>query len=254
MDTTAFTLSSVNFQYNKSPVLNSISLTIEKGKFTSICGKNGSGKSTLLKLLAGILKQQSGDIFLYDKKISEYKSRSLYKIMSYVPQVHTIEIPLTVSEIILTGRHPYQNLIEQDKTLDFTLLDTTLNATGLTKYKNSLFNNLSGGEKQKVLIARALCQSDDIILLDEPTSSLDIGNKIEIMEILHELSRNGTTVITVSHDINEVNNYADTVIFIVDNQAVTGTKETLMNEKYLGTVYNANIQSVEYNGKKLFYY
>lgn len=254
MDKNIYVLNNISFGYSKSLILNDVSLNIERGKFTAICGRNGAGKSTLLKILAGIIKPPKGEILVYGYNLANYKAGRLYKIISYVPQVHNIEIPLTVSEVIMTARNPYKSFIENINSEDKELLDRIVNQTGLSKYRDSLFNNLSGGEKQKVLIARALCQTDKIILLDEPTSSLDIGNKIEIMEILKQLSEKGTTVVTVSHDINEVNKYADNIVLVCADSVVTGNKQSVLTEENLTEIYETQIKILTTPEGNKFYY
>lgn len=250
-----FAISQLSFMYEKKHlILDALDLTIQKNRFTAICGCNGSGKSTLLKILAGILQPSSGTVKIYGKPISHYPKNLLYRHIAYVPQQHSIEIPLTVEEIIKMGRYPHEGLFAHHERSAQQLLDQTIALTQLEKYRTTLFNTLSGGEKQKVLIAKAICQTDDIILLDEPTSSLDIANRVEIFDILKQLTQQGRSVISVSHDINEVYRNADTAVFIRDGKALTGPKEEIMSPDRLQQLYGTPIHAIEENAVKLFYY
>lgn len=250
-----FELSSVSFGYEKNnTILDNINLSFTKGVSTAICGKNGSGKSTLIKLLGGILSPDAGTICLYGKKTSHYKRKIFYKHIAYVPQQHNVDIPLNVEEVILTGRHPYDNFMQSDKTIDLEVLESTIKKTGLEKYRDKLFNNLSGGEKQKVLIARAICQTEDIILLDEPTASLDIANKVEIFDLLKKLTDAGTTIITVSHDINEVYANSNEVVLVKDKNIISGLTENVFTTENLISLYGTKINHSEEGTRKFFYY
>ena len=213
---TVFDVKKINFRWNKKNrlIIKDCSFKIKKGTLTSIIGINGSGKSTLIKLLANFIPVGSGNILFFNKEITNYKGKELAKRLSYVSQNPNENIPLTVNEIVKLGNYPYynffdSNFIEENKRLKFAL-----EITEIGHLKHRFFDSLSGGEKQKVMVARAVCQSYEVLLLDEPTSSLDLKNKIEIMILLRKLVKEKqSTIIMISHDLSLIKIFL-TVFFI----------------------------------------
>jgi len=255
-----FKVENLSFKWKESDsyLFNNINFSIEKNRLTSIIGKNGSGKTTLLKLLAKILDPTSGEIILNEKNISTLSFKELATNISYVEQNLSNDIPLLVKEVVSLGNILLDDIIfnySSDKNRQKK--EQLEKAIALTKIESLIdkpFNKLSGGEKQKVLIARAVCQSTKIILLDEPTSFLDIKNQFETMELLHSFVNNeGMSIILISHNLNLVSNYSDNILIIEDGIVYSDTKELLLKEEYLDRVFDTKIEHYEIGNKKIFF-
>lgn len=233
----------LKFSYNQEKVLKGIDLEIEANSFIGIIGPNASGKSTLLKNISKTLKADSGVVLLEKKLLNDYSASELAKKMAVVPQNTDISFNFTVYDIIMMGRHPYQKrwsyLCDQDK----KIVKEVMNLTDTLKLKDKLINELSGGEKQRVIIARALAQKPDILLLDEPTSSLDINYQGEIYDLLSYLNQElNLTIITVSHDLNLTAQYCEELILLKDGKIfAAGSAESVLTEKNIKEVYNAEV-------------
>ncbi|MCG4586285.1 ABC transporter ATP-binding protein, partial [Anaerosalibacter bizertensis] len=196
----ALEVENLNFAYRKQLVLKDISFFIEKGQFISIIGPNGSGKSTLLKNLSNLYNPESGFIKVYGKDIKKYRTKELAKNISLVPQDTTISYDFTVFDIVMMGRFPYLDRFKKENEKDFKIVAEALKKTNTFHLRNRNINEISGGERQRVIIARALAQESEIIFLDEPTSHLDINHQIDLLNLLKQLNEEkGTTIILVIH-------------------------------------------------------
>lgn len=209
-----FQLENIKAGYGEKDVLKNIDLAIEREEFIAIIGPNGAGKSTLLKVLAGNIKPKEGTIIFKETELHKYKLSSIAREVSVVHQTVQNLMPFSVYEFIRMGRFPHQNtwIVETDE--DRKIIQNALEITGITNLKDRLLSELSSGERQLVSVAQALAQSMNVMLLDEPISHLDINHSIQIMDILYRLSQNGTTIITVLHDINMASCYCKRVIGI----------------------------------------
>lgn len=239
----ALKIEDVQFKYGKKEVLKDISFNIKEGEFISIIGPNGSGKSTLLKTLNNIYTPNKGNVYLFGKKIQKIKRRDIAKNISLVPQETYINYEFTVEDIVSMGRHPYKRRFEKEDEKDKRIIKEALKMTSTYSLRNSLITEISGGERQRVIIAKALAQDSSIILLDEPTSSLDINHQIEVLEILKDLNKNkNTTVIIVLHDINIAARYSDKIVFLDKGQIISkGTPEEVVTEKNIKKAYDMDI-------------
>ena len=209
------------FSYNKKPLLENISLDFKAGEFVGLIGANGAGKSTLLQLLLGLIKQQSGLVSINGRDIHAQKRRDIAKQLAFVPQ--SIELPYAFSaqELVAMGRNPYLGPFELETEKDKKLIQEAMHKTDISHLKERLVNTLSGGEKQRVIIARALAQQAATILLDEPIASLDICHQIETLQLIQSLTRSGKLAITALHDLNLAARYCDRLILIGQTQADT---------------------------------
>jgi len=193
-------------------VLKNLTIAIQKGQILSILGPNGSGKSTLLKALARNLKPDRGSVYLAGKNIAELSAKVIARTMAVLPQSPEAPKDLTVRDLVEYGRYPHQNWWRSRSATDDTCVDWALVETGLTGMEGRIVSTLSGGERQRVWIAMALAQKPEILLLDEPTTYLDICHQLEIMELLADFNRgHNITVAMVLHDINQAARYSDCV-------------------------------------------
>jgi len=214
-------ISELNFSYpgsGQKKILSDINLHFRENEFTVILGPNGSGKTTLIKILARLLKPVSGNLFLKNQKYDEIRLRDFYRMVSYVPQKFYSVYPYTCFEIVLMGRSPYLNFLGFENENDVRKVREVLDELSISHLAKKRINEISGGELQKVILARSLVQESEIILLDEPNTHLDIKHQIQIFEILSSLKQKGKTIIAVSHDINLASFYADRLIFIKDGK------------------------------------
>lgn len=204
----------LSFQYENGLALSDITFRAAQGELVALVGPNGSGKTTLLKILLGLLRPSSGAVALYNRPLSSYAPKGRAKNIAYVSQQPALSFPLTVSELVALGRYPH-SLRFRSSSQDATAVDDALNQTDSKHLAERNFTTLSGGEQQKVLIARALAQSARILLLDEPTLHLDLYYQLQILAALKRLCREQQiTVITVLHDVNLVSLFADKALLL----------------------------------------
>ncbi|MBM7559992.1 ABC transporter ATP-binding protein [Marinitoga litoralis] len=201
------------FSYNNHFSLEIEYLYLEKGEFVSIIGPNGSGKTTILKLLTLLEKKKNGEIILADKKIEEYSKKELFKKISVVPQEFFTSFDFTVESIISTGRIPHETLFSEDK----SIIIETMKKTDTFRFKDRIYNTLSGGEKQRTMLTRALVQDTNIILLDEFVSQIDPGYTQQLVRIVkNESILKNKSIISVFHDINLASLYSDRIYIFKD--------------------------------------
>jgi len=183
--------------------LQDVSIDIPRGSFTGVLGPNGCGKTTLLKLMSGVLKPRAGDVLLEGEPIGHITRRQLARRIAVVPQETHPAFDFTVMEMVLMGRHPHLGPFALEGPADLAIAREALAATGTAHLADRVYMTLSGGEKQRVIIASALTQSPELLLLDEPTASLDIGYQLEIATLLGNLNRErGVTLVLATHDLN----------------------------------------------------
>lgn len=246
-------LQNVTCGYENFPVLKDISLQIAEGDFYALLGPNGAGKSTLLYTIMGYLKPSKGSITILGKDITKIKRSWLAKQLAFVPQETSSEFDHTVQETVLTGRFPYLGLLQSYSSEDYEAVDAVLANLKLTELKHRWLSEISGGEKQRVLIARALVQQTPFILLDESLSQLDINYQIEIMGILKSIhSKENKTVLIVSHNLNLAANYAERLIFLKEGKLLAvGKPEHLMQKETLKDLFSVELDIMQnpYTGR-----
>jgi len=239
----------IGFGYNGHPILKGIGFDLKQGETMAILGVNGAGKTTLLKCLNRILKPQTGIITIGDKKINGTAPPDLAKIFGYVPQQAGKE-EMTVFDAVLLGRKPHVNWGTTRKDLEIT--EINLRLMGLTDHAQRPANQLSGGELQKVQIARALTQEPAVLLLDEPTSNLDIKNQIQVMNLLSRAVRQkGITAVMSLHDINLAFRYADRFLLMKDGQVYAIRKANEITAADIWHVYGVEVTITEVNHHKI---
>jgi len=201
--------------YGKTTVLKDISLEIRKGEFLGIIGPNGSGKSTLLRLMSRALAPQKGDIFFEGQNIHRMNLKKLYQKIAFVSQNPWAGLSFSVFEMVLMGRIPHLNRLQLETKKDFAAAERALLLTDTQQFQDKRIDELSAGERQRVMIAKALAQEPTLLFLDEPTSNLDIGHQIQILDLLKSLNRqNNLTVVLVLHDLNLASEYCDRLILL----------------------------------------
>ena len=237
-------LKDVSFAYHRAPVIQSLSLKVEPGEFIGVLGPNGSGKSTLLKLLGGILKPGSGTVFLKDKPLNDYKRKTLAQSIAWLPQEHGMAFSFRVGEIVLMGRHPYLSPMTFEGQKDFDIADQAMTTTDTAHLSARQFSDISGGEKQRVMMASAIAQEPEVLLLDEPTTALDIKYQLEIINILDRLNRSdGMTLILAMHDMHLASKYCRRLILIDQGKIVKdGTPEEVLQKEVLESVYGVQLK------------
>lgn len=238
----AITVDSLSYSYGNSSVLSTISFKVEQGKFFTVIGPNGSGKSTLMKILAGILKFKKGKIAIAGKSIKEYSGKELARHIAYVPQAVSEEFPFTVEELVLLGRSPHQGMLGINSEKDLLIAEQAMDFTDTRVLSKKKIDRISGGERQRVFIARAICQQPEIMLLDEPASALDLAHQIRLMDLLERLkNKTGITIIMVSHDINLAAMYSDTIILIKNGKIINqGTAPEVIKPSILNDIFGCS--------------
>jgi iron complex transport system ATP-binding protein len=236
---------SIDFSYRSRGVLERISFEIKAGEITAILGPNGAGKTTLLKTVNGLLKPKGGTVFLSGRDLTTIPPRDIARTTAYVAQRND-PVRMTVFDSVLLGRKPHINLRVTDK--DLTVTQKAISMLGLDSLILRYTDELSGGEFQKVCIARALAQEPELILLDEPTSSLDLFNQIEILTILHRIIASmGTGVLMTIHDLNTAFRYADRLIFLRNGSVYCIIPKEEINPEIIQAVYNVQVE-IHYQG------
>ena len=226
-------------------ILRNVSFDIPQGAFRSIVGPNGAGKTTLLRCVMGVVDDWSGYVFVDGRPVGSHRRKDLARLVSYVPQSDEMVFPFTGRELVMMGRYPHLSPFTPPSRTDLEVVERTLEATGTVSLADRDMKTLSGGERQKILIAGALAQEAGIMLLDEPTTFLDPRHTDEILSILTDLNESGVTVVMVTHDINNAVHYADSVTALVAGSvAFNGSSEDLMNNEVLESVYGKEFTQV----------
>ncbi|MCX7920277.1 MAG: heme ABC transporter ATP-binding protein [bacterium] len=233
----------ITFAYGRTAILSDITFAVEPGEILGIIGPNGSGKTTLLRLLTGILQAQSGTILISGKEIALWTRNELAKRIAVVPQDTFVPFNYTVREIVLMGRTPHLRLLQFESSKDVAILNQAMALTDTLEVSERYFDALSGGEKQRALIARALVQEPTILLLDEPTAHLDLNHQIEILDLVKRLNvEENLTVIFVTHDINLAAGYCHRLILLFDGTIFcSGSPQEVITEENIRQVYGTNV-------------
>lgn len=226
--------------YDKKIINDDISILIPKNKISVIIGANACGKSTLLKTMARLIQPSSGNITLDGKKISEIPSKELARSLGLLPQSPIVPEGITVADLVSRGRFPYQSFLKGLGKKDYEVVEEALEIMGITDIANRCVDELSGGQRQRVWIAMALAQETDILLLDEPTTYLDITYQIEILDLLTDLNRKkGTTIVMVLHDINLSARYADYIFALRKGKLISeGSPSEIITEDLIKDVFD----------------
>lgn len=226
----------LNVSLSKKEIVKGINLAVANNKFIGLIGPNGSGKSTLLKAIYGVIKPSFGDVFISDKNIKNFNKKSLAKTLGVVSQFNNINFDFKVIDIVLMGRAPYKGLLEQDNKNDYDMALKALSQVGMIDFAQKSFSSLSGGEKQRVILARAITQNPKILILDEPTNHLDIKYQLEIMSIAKNLN---ICVLAALHDLTLASQFCDELYVLKDGIiACKGTPNEIITKEMIKKVYD----------------
>lgn len=233
------TVQGLGVRYGEQEILADLSFSVASGEFFVVIGPNGSGKTTLLKGLARLVSPWQGEITLFGKSLAAYGRQELARLVAVVPQQVPFDFPFTVAETVLMGRSPHLGLLEAEKAADYELAEAAMRFTDVLHLARRRLDQLSGGERQRVIIARAICQQPRLLLLDEPTASLDPAHQVQIMDLLERLrAESGVTVMMVSHDLNLAAMYGTTLLLLKDGAIVQlGPPAEVLTASLLTVVY-----------------
>lgn len=231
----------VSFSYDKTVVLKNITLSVPSNRICFIMGNNGSGKTTLLKNIMGFLSPQSGQILISDKDVSKIDRLAMSKLISYVPQAIHLNTDFSVIDYLSLGRTPHIGVLNRLGQSDYEIIERFAHRLGIDMIFDATFNKLSGGQKQIVAIARSLIQDTPLIIMDEPMSALDIGKQVELIQLLRDLTKNKTIVLT-THNPNHALAIDSDACFMEHGEIIAyGNSQQLIQDDLLKEIYGDNI-------------
>ncbi|MFC1826955.1 ABC transporter ATP-binding protein [Thermodesulfobacteriota bacterium] len=233
----------ISLTFRDKSILEDVSIEVSTGEFFVIIGPNGAGKTSLLKIISGLQKAQQGSVHIKGKNISGYTRRSLSKILAIVPQHVEVGFPFTVADTVIMGRTPHLGILGMEGEKDFLIAEEAMEFTEVSHLADRKLFQLSGGELQRVIIARAICQQPEIILLDEPTTALDPAHQLKIMDLMERFRRQyNTTIIMVSHDLNLASMYGDRLLLLKEGRVIkTGDPKEVLNKSLLEESYGCQM-------------
>jgi len=236
----------ITFAYTQEPVIQNLHLEIPSGDFLGVIGPNGSGKSTLLKLLSGLLPPDENRVSFDGQDILTCKRKTLARSIAWIPQDHHLPFPFTVAEVVMMGRHPYLSPLTFESEQDIEITQQAMRQTQTEQFAHRKFNEISGGEQQRVMLASAIAQEPDIMILDEPTAALDLKYQIEILSILKRLNDSGnTTIIMALHDLHLASKFCRRLVLLKEGQIVKdGSPQEVLQKNILEEVYEVSVQII----------
>ena len=243
----------LSFAYKRNvPVLRDLSFSLQSGKFICLLGPNGVGKSTLFKCMLGLLRGYDGEIIIDGDNIRSLSKKQLARKVAYIPQSTAPVFNYTVSDIVLMGTTSLTGSFSSPGTREVAFVDSALETLHIEHLKDRMFMNISGGERQLVLIARALAQQASILFMDDPTANLDYGNQIRVLEQVHRLSRQGFTVIQSTHNPEQAFMFADEVLAVKDGMiAAHGAPHEVMDAELIRSLYGIEAEVLSIREDKM---
>ena len=244
----ALTVRNVTYEVDRIKIIDDISLDIPRGSFVGLVGPNGSGKSTLLRTIYRANKASTGTIYLNSEEMGRLSNREIARRMAVVSQENQVSFDFSVMEIMMIGRYANRSFLDKNSGEDRFLCEQALDSVGMLAYKNRSYLSLSGGEKQKVLIASAFARNPELIVLDEPTNHLDVGYQFLILDIMKQ--RKDVTIFTSIHDMNMAMQYCDTVIALKDGKIYcTGTPRGVLTQERMQDLFHVRAEIIEEEGR-----
>ena len=229
--------------YGAKQILNGLNLTLPAGKITALLGPNGCGKSTLLKCFSRLLPPTTGEIWLAERPLTALSARQLARHLALLPQQHLAPEGISVRELVGYGRSPWLPLWGRLSERDRGLVSDALERTGMTSFAQQSLSALSGGQRQRAFLALVLAQDTPLVLLDEPTTWLDINHQVELMKLMRQLQQAGKTVITVLHDLNQASRYCDHLVVLNAGKVqAQGSPESVLTPAMLRDVFSLDAE------------
>ena len=243
MNHPVLTAHGLSFAYNSQPVLHKVSLDLVPGRLIGVIGPNGAGKSTLVRLLSGLLTPQAGEVTLDGRPLARWKRRQLARRLAVVPQSPNLPETFTAGEIVLLGRTPYLGLLSGESPHDRAVARRAMERTQTDHLAHRLIGTLSGGERQRVVVARALAQEPSVLLLDEPTTHLDVNHQFGLIVLVkHLVADYQLAALVILHDLNLASLYCDELILLAEGQiAAQGHPEEVLTQARIGSAYRADV-------------
>ncbi|WP_308636557.1 ABC transporter ATP-binding protein [Paenibacillus silvisoli] len=243
----SFMTSKLNIGYEERLIVENLNIMIPKGKITALVGANGSGKSTILKTMARLMSPSAGTVLLDGKSIHKQSTKEVAKQLAILPQNPTAPDGLTVSELVSYGRFPYQKGFGSLSKEDRSVIQWSVEKTGMTEFADRPIDRLSGGQRQRAWIAMALAQQTEMLFLDEPTTFLDMTHQLEVLELLQHLNETaGRTIVMVVHDLNHASRYAQHMIAIKSGKVVgEGSPVAVMSKDILREVFSIEADIIQ---------
>lgn len=240
----AISVNNLSVAYEENLIIDRMKLSIPKGKVSIIIGANGCGKSTLLKSIARIIKPKNGEIFINGENIKNQKEKFLATQVAFLPQGPICPNGMTVKELVAYGRFPHQKIIGGLKSHDKEIIDWAIEETGLKDFRDREIENLSGGQRQRAWIAMTLAQETDIIMLDEPTTYLDMSYQLEVLQVLEKLNKEkNITIVMVLHELNNACRFANNIIGLKNGKIICqGAPKDAITEENLREIYGIDVQ------------
>lgn len=237
-----FSLSHLSCGYQKKPVLSDLSFSVSEGEILCILGPNGVGKTTLFKTMLGLLPPIAGAVYIDDKDITGLPARKKAQYLGYIPQSHTPPFPYTVQQVVVMGRTAHLNLSAAPSRQDYALAEQAMENLGILGLKDKIYTRISGGERQMVLIARALTQNPKILLMDEPAANLDFGNQARVLQEISELARMGMTIVMTTHTPDHAFLCSSKVALLEKGGRVSfGTADEIITEENMKRAYGVQV-------------
>lgn len=239
---TNVTLKDIDVELNERKILNNINLELMEGKVTTIIGPNGCGKSTMLKTISRIISAKEGGVYINDMNIRQMKSKEVAKKVSILSQRNGLQYDIPVKDLVSFSRYPHLKRFQSLKPADYEIIEWALEETGAIEFKERMMSELSGGQAQRVWISLLLAQEADVLLLDEPTTFLDIHHQLETLNIVKRLNDDALqTVVMVLHDINHAIKYSDNLVIMKEGEIITtGHPNEVLTNGILNDVFNIN--------------
>ncbi|GAA1490792.1 ABC transporter ATP-binding protein [Brachybacterium sacelli] len=232
-------LAAATVAYGEKPVLEGLDFTVPRGLFTAVIGPNGCGKSTMLKTLARTLRPRAGEALLDERPLGRWRPKAVARRIALLPQDPVVPEGITVRALVGRGRHPYHSPLRQWLPGDDEAVAAALEATGVQRIAERPVAGLSGGQRQRVWVAMILAQGTEYVLLDEPTSFLDVAHQIDVLHLCQDMREEGRTVVTVLHDLNQAARYADHLVVMDSGRIVaSGTPADVLSEELVDEVFS----------------
>ena len=235
------------YSYKEKPVIEDINFDLIPGEILGIIGPNGCGKTTLLGNLNKNLSPKGGCVMINDTDLEDLKKKEIAQEIAVIPQTNEIKFSFSVREIVSMGRMPFQEAFQGESYDDIAIIDDAIEKAGISDMADRYINTMSGGERQKVIIARALAQTPKILLMDEPTLHLDISAQFDILDLIHSLTKQeGLTVVIVSHDLSMAARYCDRIMMIHNRKIhAIGNTEDVLTPENMRTVFNVEAEFIK---------